>query len=147
MLLRVLALLYFLAPLARADAPPPPPIAARAWLLVDLASGQPIAAQNADERIEPASLTKLMTAYLVFDALKKKAIQSEQTAPVSQRAWKAGGVLQVEQAAIPARHLDALVAQVGGPLRNRIQRVERRCIARELRQKYRRSLDRFHDFK
>jgi serine-type D-Ala-D-Ala carboxypeptidase (penicillin-binding protein 5/6) len=91
MLLRVLALLFLLAPLARADAPPPPPIAARAWLLVDLASGQSIAAQNADERIEPASLTKLMTAYLVFDALKKKAIQPDQTAPVSQRAWKAGG--------------------------------------------------------
>jgi D-alanyl-D-alanine carboxypeptidase (penicillin-binding protein 5/6) len=95
-LVRSLATLAAVAPLllaapARADAPPPPTIAARAWLLVDLASGQPIAAQNADERIEPASLTKLMTAYLVFDALKKKAIQPDQAAPVSQRAWKAGG--------------------------------------------------------
>jgi D-alanyl-D-alanine carboxypeptidase (penicillin-binding protein 5/6) len=76
---------------ARADAPPPPPVAARAFLLVEFANGQPIAAQNADERVEPASLTKLMTAYLVFDALKKKAIQPEQAAPVSQKAWKAGG--------------------------------------------------------
>jgi D-alanyl-D-alanine carboxypeptidase (penicillin-binding protein 5/6) len=91
MFVRILALFLVLAPLARADAPPPPPIAARAWLLVELANGRPIVAQNADERIEPASLTKLMTAYLVFDALKKKAIQPEQTAPVSQRAWKAGG--------------------------------------------------------
>jgi D-alanyl-D-alanine carboxypeptidase (penicillin-binding protein 5/6) len=91
MLFRILALLFLLAPLARADAPPPPPIAARAWLLVDLPSRQPIVGQNADERVEPASLTKLMTAYVVFDALKKKAITREQTVPVSQRAWKAGG--------------------------------------------------------
>jgi D-alanyl-D-alanine carboxypeptidase (penicillin-binding protein 5/6) len=88
---RVLALLFALAPLARADAPPPPPIAARAWLLVDFASGQTIVAHNPDERVEPASLTKLMSAYLVFDALKKKAITLEQTVPVSVRAWKAGG--------------------------------------------------------
>ena len=79
MLLRVLALLSCSLRSPRADAPPPPPVAARAWLLVDLPSGQTIAAQNADERIEPASLTKLMTAYLVFDALKKKAITPEQT--------------------------------------------------------------------
>jgi D-alanyl-D-alanine carboxypeptidase (penicillin-binding protein 5/6) len=91
MLFRLLALFFLLVPLARADAPPPPPIAARAWLLVDFATGQPIVAQNADERVEPASLTKLMTAYLVFDALKKKAITPEQTVPVSERAWKAGG--------------------------------------------------------
>jgi D-alanyl-D-alanine carboxypeptidase (penicillin-binding protein 5/6) len=91
MLRRLLALAFLLVPLAHADAPPPPPIAARAWLLVDFSTGQPIVAQNADERVEPASLTKLMTAYLVFDALTKKAITPEQTAPVSQRAWKAGG--------------------------------------------------------
>jgi D-alanyl-D-alanine carboxypeptidase (penicillin-binding protein 5/6) len=91
MLARILALLFALVPIARADAPPPPPIAARAWMLVDLPSGHAIAAQNANERVEPASLTKLMTAYLVFDALKKKAITPEQTVPVSERAWKAGG--------------------------------------------------------
>jgi D-alanyl-D-alanine carboxypeptidase (penicillin-binding protein 5/6) len=93
---RVIAVLAAVLPLflsaqVLADAPPPPPIAARAWLLVEFANGQPIVAQNADERVEPASLTKLMTAYLVFDALKKKAITPEQTAPVSQRAWKSGG--------------------------------------------------------
>jgi D-alanyl-D-alanine carboxypeptidase (penicillin-binding protein 5/6) len=91
LLVRALALLFALAPLARADAPPPPPIAARAWLLVDFASGQTIVAQSPDERVEPASLTKLMTAYVVFDALKKKTIALDQTAPVSTRAWKAGG--------------------------------------------------------
>ena len=81
-MLRLLLALALALPLAAfADAPPPPPVAARAWLLVDYQSGQTIAAHNADERIEPASLTKLMTAYLVFDALKKKTITPEQTVP------------------------------------------------------------------
>jgi D-alanyl-D-alanine carboxypeptidase (penicillin-binding protein 5/6) len=87
----LLAALLVLAPLARADAPPPPPIAAKAWLLYDLNAGQAISSQAPDERVEPASLTKLMTAYLVFQALKKGAIKGDQTAPVSERAWKAGG--------------------------------------------------------
>jgi D-alanyl-D-alanine carboxypeptidase (penicillin-binding protein 5/6) len=87
----LLAALLVFAPFARADAPPPPPIAAKAWLLYDLNAGQAIASQAPDERVEPASLTKLMTAYLVFQALKKGAIKGEQTAPVSERAWKAGG--------------------------------------------------------
>ena len=54
--------------------------------------GQTIAAQNADERIEPASLTKLMTAYLVFDALKTEArSRSSRRCRSRERAWKAGG--------------------------------------------------------
>lgn len=87
----LLAALLVLAPLARADAPPPPPIAAKAWLLYDLNAAQTIASQAPEDRVEPASLTKLMTAYLVFQALKKGAIKGEQTVPVSERAWKAGG--------------------------------------------------------
>ncbi len=47
-------------------APQPPSIVGRSWMLGDLSSGQILAAQKADERIEPASLTKLMTAYVVF---------------------------------------------------------------------------------
>jgi D-alanyl-D-alanine carboxypeptidase (penicillin-binding protein 5/6) len=92
MLARLLLCLALLAaPLAHADAPPPPPIAAKAWLLYDLNAGQVIAAQSPDDRVEPASLTKLMTAYLVFQALKKGTIKGDQTVPVSERAWKAGG--------------------------------------------------------
>jgi D-alanyl-D-alanine carboxypeptidase (penicillin-binding protein 5/6) len=87
----LLATLLVFAPLAHADAPPPPPIAAKAWLLYDLNAGQAIVSQAPDERVEPASLTKLMTAYLVFQALKKGAIKGDQTVPVSERAWKAGG--------------------------------------------------------
>src|SRR5947207_13656743 len=83
------ALLFCFA--AHAAAPPPPPIVARSWLVGDLTSGQVLAAEKADERIEPASLTKLMTAYLVFAALRDKKLTLEQTVPVSTRAWRAPG--------------------------------------------------------
>jgi D-alanyl-D-alanine carboxypeptidase (penicillin-binding protein 5/6) len=76
---------------ALAAAPQPPSLSARAWLLVDATSGQPIASRNADERIEPASLTKLMTAYLAFAALKGRSLALGQTIQVSERAWRAGG--------------------------------------------------------
>jgi D-alanyl-D-alanine carboxypeptidase (penicillin-binding protein 5/6) len=91
MLRSILALLSCLPFWALADAPPPPPIAAKAWLLADYASGQTIAGHNADARVEPASLTKLMTAYLAFDALKKNAVALTQTTQVSHKAWKSGG--------------------------------------------------------
>ena len=68
-----------------------PPIAARSFLLFDAASGQVLASQAASERFEPASLTKLMTAYLVFDALKTNKLTLTQTVPVSTHAWKAEG--------------------------------------------------------
>lgn len=87
----LLASLLLTAAAARADAPPLPPIAAKAWTLVDYQSGQTITAQAADTRFEPASLTKLMTAYLVFDALKKGQLRLDQTVPVSTKAWKAEG--------------------------------------------------------
>ncbi|CAG7596072.1 D-alanyl-D-alanine carboxypeptidase family protein [Candidatus Vallotia tarda] len=57
---------------------PPPLVHARSWVLVDVNSMQTLASANADERVEPASLTKLMTAYLVFDMLKSKKISMEQ---------------------------------------------------------------------
>lgn len=76
---------------ALADIPAPPPVAARAWLLMDTASGQLLASQAEHERAEPASLTKLMTAYLTFSALKAKTLQLSQTVPVSERAWRAEG--------------------------------------------------------
>ena len=71
--------------------PPTPAVAARAWLLVDHSSGQPLASMNPDERVEPASLTKLMTAYLAFAALKQGLLKADQQVPVSERAWKAQG--------------------------------------------------------
>jgi D-alanyl-D-alanine carboxypeptidase (penicillin-binding protein 5/6) len=91
---RVPAALLFLALLSQpalAKAPVPPALGARAWLLLDATSGQQLASRNPDERIEPASLTKLMTAYVVFSALKGKSIALEQPIRVSDRAWHAPG--------------------------------------------------------
>lgn len=76
---------------ARSQTPQPPEIAAKAYLLLDMTSGQVLAAKDADTPVEPASLTKLMTAYLVFDALKAQKISLTQTFPVSERAWKMPG--------------------------------------------------------
>jgi D-alanyl-D-alanine carboxypeptidase (penicillin-binding protein 5/6) len=75
----------------QAQVPQPPEIAARAYLLVDLTAQQTLAELDADKPIEPASLTKLMTAYIVFDALKAKKITLQQTFGVSERAWKMPG--------------------------------------------------------
>ena len=74
-----------------AQAPQPPEIAAKAYLLMDVSAGQVLAAKDPDAPVEPASLTKLMTAYLVFDALKSKKLTLAQTLPVSERAWKMPG--------------------------------------------------------
>ena len=76
---------------AHAQMPQPPEIAARAYLLVDVTANQVLAELDADKPVEPASLTKLMSAYLVFDALKSKKITLQQTMPVSERAWKMPG--------------------------------------------------------
>lgn len=70
---------------------PAPPLAARAYLLTDFFTQQVLVSQNPSERIEPASLTKLMTAYLAFNALKQKHLTLTQTLPVSKRAWRAPG--------------------------------------------------------
>lgn len=69
---------------------PPPDVTARSWVLVDATSNQVLASGNADERSEPASLTKLMTAYLVFDALKTKKINMEQTVMPSEAVRRVG---------------------------------------------------------
>ena len=74
-----------------AQAPQPPEIAARSYLLFDVTSNQMLAEKDADSPVEQASLTKLMTAYLVFDALRSKKIDLKQTLPVSERAWKMPG--------------------------------------------------------
>ena len=69
----------------------PPPIAAKAYVLADFNSGQLLVSHNPHQRIEPASLTKLMTAYVTFAALKQKTLKPDQVVPVSTRAWKSEG--------------------------------------------------------
>ncbi|WP_313076679.1 D-alanyl-D-alanine carboxypeptidase family protein [Melaminivora sp.] len=91
-LLRRLVLPLLLAPtLLWAQLPQPPEIAARNYLLVDVTAGQTLAAKDIDAPVEQASLTKLMTGYLVFDALRARKIALEQKLPVSERAWKMPG--------------------------------------------------------
>lgn len=92
--LRAFALASFVVPVgfsASAQTPEAPEIAARAYLLLDVSANQILAAKDIDMPVEPASLTKLMTAYIVFDALRAKKIDLKQALPVSERAWKTPG--------------------------------------------------------
>ncbi|KDB53048.1 serine-type D-Ala-D-Ala carboxypeptidase [Sphaerotilus natans subsp. natans DSM 6575] len=90
-LLASLALAALLPQTVSAQAlPQPPEIAARAYVLLDLSTNQPLAARDADVTVEPASLTKLMTAYLVFQALRDKKLALDQELTVSERAWRTG---------------------------------------------------------
>ena len=68
-----------------------PAIGARAWILIDYATGQVLAAHEADTRLDPASLTKVMTTYLVADALAQKTLSLQQPVTVSERAWRTQG--------------------------------------------------------
>jgi D-alanyl-D-alanine carboxypeptidase (penicillin-binding protein 5/6) len=95
-LLALLAGALLVCTAARAQAPVPPEIAARQYLLIDIASGQVLAEREADAPAEPASLTKLMTAYLVFNAIRDKKLALDQRLRVSERAWaerRGGGSL------------------------------------------------------
>ena len=79
------------APAAAGGTVPAPALASPSYVLLDVTSGQTIVAQNADERRDPASLTKLMTAYLTFAALRDRTVLPSQMVEVSQAAWKAEG--------------------------------------------------------
>lgn len=70
---------------------PAPTIAARAWITIDVLSGQVLASSNPDMQIEPASLTKIMTAYVVFNAVEEKRITLNQQVAISEQAWRTGG--------------------------------------------------------
>jgi serine-type D-Ala-D-Ala carboxypeptidase (penicillin-binding protein 5/6) len=79
-----------------AQAPVSPEVAARSFLVIDLTSDKVLAEREADAPADPASLTKLMTAYLVFSAIRDKKLALDQALPVSMRAWaerKGGGSL------------------------------------------------------
>lgn len=79
------------AAVAELSSIPAPVIAARAWISIDVTSGQVLAGSQPDMRVEPASLTKVMTAYLAFAALDEKRVTADQQVAVSQHAWKTGG--------------------------------------------------------
>ncbi len=91
----LLALTALFSALAAAEqalpVPPAPPVAARAYLLADFPSGRLLVQQGVNDRIEPASLTKLMTAYLTFTAIKQGRLKMDQVLPVSEKAWRTEG--------------------------------------------------------
>jgi D-alanyl-D-alanine carboxypeptidase (penicillin-binding protein 5/6) len=92
----VAAFLLAVVTVAAAQAPQPPEVAAKSYIVLDLTTHQTLAERDADASADPASLTKLMTAYIVFQALREKKLTLEQTLPVSRLAWserKGGGSL------------------------------------------------------
>jgi D-alanyl-D-alanine carboxypeptidase (penicillin-binding protein 5/6) len=78
-------------PMAPGGIPSPPEVDASAYILIDYTSGQALAQRNADTRMEPASLTKLMTCYAVFHALKAGTLKLTDQVTISEHAWKAEG--------------------------------------------------------
>jgi len=104
------------APPAAAQQVAAPSIAARSWLLLDVTSGQVLATHEPDIKIEPASLTKLMTAHLAFEALEAGRLSLDARPPVSQAAWKAIGSRMFVDPAKPAtieELLHGLIVQSG----------------------------------
>lgn len=96
--------------------PPAPQIDARAWILIDFDSGQTLAENSPDTKVEPASLTKLMTAYLAFSAIKEGRLTLKQTLPVSEKAWRAEGsrmFLDPKQPATVDNLLKGVIVQSG----------------------------------
>jgi serine-type D-Ala-D-Ala carboxypeptidase (penicillin-binding protein 5/6) len=89
-------LMIFAAATAFAGAPsipPPPAVPTNGYILIDHDSGRVLAEQRSDERMEPASITKVMTAYIVFDALKEKRLALTDKVKVSEYAWRKGGAV------------------------------------------------------
>jgi D-alanyl-D-alanine carboxypeptidase (penicillin-binding protein 5/6) len=93
-LLPVLLMFGSLTTAARANVPAvpaPPTVAAKSWILIDHATGQRLAGQNEDQRVEPASITKVMTAYVAFKALAEGRLKLDERINISERAWRAEG--------------------------------------------------------
>jgi D-alanyl-D-alanine carboxypeptidase (penicillin-binding protein 5/6) len=78
---------------AQAPIPTPPSVPTNGYILIDHDSGRVLAEQRSDERMEPASITKVMTAYIVFTALKEKRLALSDTVKVSEYAWRKGGAM------------------------------------------------------
>lgn len=95
---------------------PPPALAARAWLLVDHHTGQVLAARNEEQKVEPASLTKMMTSYVVSAALRDGRVKRDQVVPVSEKAWRAIGsrmFIDPQQTVTVDQLLHGLIIQSG----------------------------------
>ena len=147
MKLLIASLLAAFTVVAAAQTPQPPEIAARQYLLIDLASKQVLAEREADAQADPASLTKLMTAYLVFNAVRDKKLSLEQALPVSKRAWSerqgGGSLMFIDTTMTPkvSELLRGLIVQsgndaavalaegVGGTVENFVAQMNRQALA------------------
>ena len=108
----IASLLFLSSARAALPVPPPPQIEARAWLLIDAASGLPLAEKNPESKVEPASLTKLMTAYIAFTSIKEGRLALNQELPVSEKAWKAEGSRMFLDPRKPAKVEDLLQGMI-----------------------------------
>jgi len=93
---RLLYLVFFLVISMAAVAKPlptpeAPSLDARSYILIGYASGQTLAAKNPDKQVEPASITKLMTTYIVFDEIKQGHLSPDEKVTISKKAWQMGG--------------------------------------------------------
>ncbi|WP_202845337.1 D-alanyl-D-alanine carboxypeptidase family protein [Luteimonas saliphila] len=82
------------APAALSDnlpTPPPPSVTGTAWLLMDYASGQVLAGENIDQRVEPASITKVLTSYVIAAEMKAGKIKPDDPVMMTENAWRKGG--------------------------------------------------------
>ncbi len=71
--------------------PPPPELAAKSWVLMDAASGNILVNHEGDLRLPPASLTKLMTAYIATLEIKRGRLNESDMVTISEKAWRTGG--------------------------------------------------------
>ncbi len=92
--------------------PAPPKVEARAWMVLDASSGQVLAGGNEDQKLEPASLTKLMTAYVVFDAMKNGKLDADDSLKVSDAAAAAEGARMFARAGQEIKVDDLLMALI-----------------------------------
>ena len=87
----VVALMSFNISMAAMPVPAPPDVSAKNYLLIDFASGKVLAEKNADATIEPASITKLMTAYVVYKEIEADRLSMSDMVDISEKAWRMGG--------------------------------------------------------
>ena len=110
------ASLLFAASLHAQPIPAPPSTPSKSHILMDAATGRVLAEKNADEPLSPASLTKIMTGYVVYKALADGSISLEDETEVSERVWRMGGsqmFLEVGDRVSVDQLLDGLVVQSG----------------------------------
>lgn len=91
LLLSVLLMGFQFAAQASVPVPAPPQVAAKNYLLIDFNSGRILAEKNADAQIEPASITKLMTSYVVYSEIETGRLSLDEQVTISEKAWRMGG--------------------------------------------------------